>query len=381
MSLEKKQKVYILSIETSCDETALSFVTASGGLEKPKFEVHGDVVASQIKLHQPYGGVVPGLAKRAHLENLPLLFKEIVDKIVVDSRLRGNDKEKGGNDNAGEADFMNRVDFITVTVGPGLEPALWTGIEFAKELAAKYGKPLVPTNHLEGHLYSFLVSKDVDSRLRGNDNAGIFPAIALIISGGHTILLRMDDLTHFKKLGETVDDAVGEAFDKVARLIGLPYPGGPEIERLAKDGNPMAIDFPRPMIGHKNYNFSFSGLKTSVLYYIRDLTKAGKSIPKADIAASFQKAAADVLIKKTLRAVEEFGAKSIMISGGVSANRTLRALFTEAIEKKFTLKKDRPLLIVSEFSTDNALMIAVSGYIDYLRGKKYKIEANGDLNL
>src|SRR3989339_777851 len=266
MSLEKKQKVYILSIETSCDETALSFVTASGGLEKPKFEVHGDVVASPLKLHQPYGGVVPGLAKRAHLENLPLLFKEIVDKIVVDSRLRGNDKEKGGNDNAGEADFMNRVDFITVTVGPGLEPALWTGIEFAKELAVKYGKPLVPTNHLEGHLYSFLVSKDVDSRLRGNDNAGIFPAIALIISGGHTILLRMDDLTHFKKLGETVDDA-----------------------------------------------------------------------------------AADVLIKKTLRAVEEFGAKSIMISGGVSANRTLRALFTEAIEKKFTLKKDRPLLIVSEF--------------------------------
>jgi len=161
----------------------------------------------------------------------------------------------------------------------------------------------------------------------------------LIVSGGHTILVRVDSLSEYKKLGETVDDAVGEAFDKVARLIGFLYPGGPEIERLAKDGNPMAIDFPRPMIGHKNYNFSFSGLKTSVLYYIRDLTKAGKSIPKADIAASFQKAAADVLIKKTLRAAEEFGAKSIMISGGVSANRTIRTLFAEAIEKKFKLKK------------------------------------------
>jgi len=384
--IQKKQIVNILSIETSCDETALSFVTASGGLENPKFEVYGDVVASQIKLHQPYGGVVPGLAKRAHLENLPVLFAEIVQKRGVTPAeagvQEGIDSDLRRNDNTREVEFMDRIDFITVTVGPGLEPALWTGIEFAKELAAKYDKPLVPTNHLEGHLYSFLLSQKVgDTRYEIRDVGKMFPAIALIVSGGHTILVRVDSLSEYKKLGETVDDAVGEAFDKVARLIGLPYPGGPEIERLAKDGNPMAIDFPRPMIGHKNYNFSFSGLKTSVLYYIRDLTKAGKSIPKADIAASFQKAAADVLIKKTLRAVEEFGAKSIMISGGVSANRTLRALFTEAIEKKFTLKKDRPLLIVSEFSTDNALMIAVSGYIDYLRGKKYKIEANGDLNL
>jgi len=383
---EKQKKVNILSIETSCDETALSFVTASGGLEKPKFEVYGDVVASQIKLHQPYGGVVPALAKRAHLDNLPLLFAEIVQKKGVtpaDAGVQeGIDSGLRRNDNTREAEFMDRVDFITVTVGPGLEPALWTGIEFAKELAAKYDKPLVPTNHLEGHLYSFLLSQkvgDMRYEIRGVDK--MFPAIALIVSGGHTILVRVDSLSEYKKLGETVDDAVGEAFDKVARLIGLPYPGGPEIERLAKEGNAMAIDFPRPMIGHKNYNFSFSGLKTSVLYYIRDLTKAGKSIPKADIAASFQKAAADVLIKKTLRAVEEFGAKSIMISGGVSANRTLRALFTEAIEKKFTLKKDRPLLIVSEFSTDNALMIAASGYIDYLRKKKYKMEANGNLNL
>lgn len=270
---------------------------------------------------------------------------------------------------------MDQVDLVTVTVGPGLEPALWTGIEFAKELAQKYNKPLVPTNHLEGHLYSVLVSKEKP------DIKKIFPAVALIVSGGHTILLRMDSLTEYKKLGETVDDAVGEAFDKVARMIDLPYPGGPEIERLAKEGNSMAIDLPRPMIGHKNYNFSFSGLKTAVLYYKRDLEKAGKDIPRADIAASFQKAASDVLIKKTLRAAEEFGAKSVMISGGVSANRTLRAAFAEAIEKKFPNKKDRPELIVSEFSTDNALMIAASGYIDHLRGKKYTMEANGNLNL
>ena len=353
MRLEKKEQVNILSIETSCDETALSFVTASGGLEHPKFEVHGDVVASQIKLHQPYGGVVPALAKRAHLENLPVLYKQLVD---------------GGME-------PEMLDFITVTVGPGLEPALWTGIEFAKELAEKYNKPLIGTNHLEGHLYSILVSKEKP------DIKKIFPAIALIVSGGHTLLLKMDDLTHMKKIGETVDDAVGEAFDKVARMLDLPYPGGPEIERLAKEGNAMAIDFPRPMIGHKNYNFSFSGLKTAVLYHKRDLEKVGKDIPRADIAASFQKAASDVLIKKTLRAVEEFGAKSVMISGGVSANRTLRQSFADAIEKKFPNKKDRPSLIVSEFSTDNALMIAASGYIDYSRGKKYKMEANGNLNL
>jgi N6-L-threonylcarbamoyladenine synthase len=357
----KKEKVNILSIETSCDETALSFVTASGGLANPQFVVHTDVVASQIKLHQPFGGVVPALAKRAHLENLPLLYKQ-----VVDAGMRPEE-----------------LDFITVTVGPGLEPALWTGIEFAKDLAKQYNKPLIGTNHLEGHLYSFLVSEKfkMDSRLRGNDNTTLFPAIALIVSGGHTLLLKLDDLTHMKKIGETVDDAVGEAFDKVARMIDLPYPGGPEIERLAKEGDPHAVEFPRPMIGHKNYNFSFSGLKTSVLYHLRDLVKAGKEISKADIAASFQKAASDVLIKKTLRAAEEFGAKSIMISGGVSANRTLRESFATAIDKKFIVKKDRPLLIVSEFSTDNSLMIAASGYMDYLRGKKYKIEANGNLNL
>lgn len=377
MLTEKKQTVNILAIETSCDETALSFVTASGGLENPKFEVHGDVVASQIKLHQPYGGVVPALAKRAHLENLPVLYKRIVD---------------GGMD-------PEQLDFITVTVGPGLEPALWTGIEFAKGLAEKYSKPLVGTNHLEGHLYSFLASKGMDpclsvfteshdKAMRGNDKKAkgsdinvLFPAVALVVSGGHTLLLKMDDLTHFKKIGETVDDAVGEAFDKVARLIGLPYPGGPEIERLAKEGNATAIDFPRPMVGHKNYNFSFSGLKTSVLYHIRDLTKAGKEVPTADIAASFQKAVSDVLIKKTLRAAEEFSAKSVMISGGVSANRTLCTAFFDAIEKKFPNKKDRPAFIASEFSTDNALMIAVSGYIDYLRNKRYKMEANGNLNL
>ena len=352
MPNKKNEQVNILAIETSCDETALSFVTASGGLDNPTFVVHGDVVASQIKLHQPFGGVVPALAKRAHLDNLPILYKQLVDG--------GMDPEK--------------LDLITVTVGPGLEPALWTGIEFAKELAEQYGKPLLGTNHLEGHLYSILVSRQKP------DIKKIFPAVALIVSGGHTVLLRMDDLTSYKKIGETVDDAAGEAFDKVARMLDLPYPGGPEIERLAKEGNPMAVDFPRPMIGHKNYNFSFSGLKTSVLYHLRDLTNAGKAIPKADIAASFQKAASDVLIKKTLRAAEEFGAKSIMISGGVSANRTLRQAFAAAIDKTFPAK-DRPQLIVSEFATDNALMIAASGYVDHLKKKKYKITANGNLNL
>lgn len=376
MPQEKKQKVHILAIETSCDETALSFVTASGGLLSPKFIVHSDVVASQIKLHQPYGGVVPALAKRAHIERLPLLLKEIIEES------RGMDPRLHGNDNTAESEFMEQLDFITVTVGPGLEPALWTGIEFAKDLAKQYNKPLIGTNHLEGHLYSFLLSKKTStSNYEFKITNKVLPAIALIVSGGHTILVRVDSMSEYKKLGETVDDAVGEAFDKVARMLELPYPGGPEIERLAKEGNPHAVDFPRPMIGHKNYNFSFSGLKTSVLYHLRDLAKAGIEVNKADIAASFQKAASDVLIKKTLRAAEEFGAKSIMISGGVSANRTLRAEFVAAIEKKHHFKKDRPAFIVSEFTTDNALMIAVSGYVDYLRNKKFKMEANGNLNL
>ena len=353
----------ILAIETSCDESAISLMEtkSQGGagfskrkknLKIPQFKILENLVASQIKVHQPFGGVVPNLAKREHLKNLPILLEKIKENKI------------------------KNIDLIAVTVGPGLEPALWTGVNFAQQLAKKIKKPLLGVSHLDGHLYSFLLSAK-NRRLRNED---LFPAIGLIASGGHTILIKVDSLVKYKKLGETVDDAVGEAFDKVARILGLSYPGGPEIEKLAKKGNPNSILFPRPMLKQKNYNFSYSGLKTSVLYYLRDHQNEQKS----DIAASFQKAAFDVLIKKTLRAAEEFKAKSIMISGGVAANKTLAQEFKKAINEKFkahNLRTKKPQLLITKFPTDNAAMIAIAAYINHIRKKKYKLEANGNLDI
>ena len=331
----------ILSIETSCDETGIALLEASGTIRAPRIRVIENLVTTQIPIHRPFGGVVPNLAKREHLKNLPLLFGQLLKKYP---RLK--------------------FDLITVTVGPGLEPALWTGITFAQSLAKEYRVPLVGANHLEGHLYSFLLSKKkkVD-----------FPAVALIVSGGHTILLKLDSFSKWKRLGETRDDAAGEAFDKVARLLGLQYPGGPEVERLAREGNPHAIAFPRPMLADKNYDFSFSGLKTSVLYYMRD----HKKISKADVAASFQEAALDVLVKKTIRAAREFGAGAILLSGGVAANKALRArLAREA-------KKIGCAFFVPDFkyNLDNGAMIGIAGYMAYLRKKRYKIEARGAMEI
>lgn len=334
----------ILAIETSCDETALALLEASGGLRAPKFKILKNLVSSQIEVHRPWGGVVPNLAKREHIKNLPLVFGELVE------------------------DKKIKPDIFAVTVGPGLEPALWAGIEFAKELKKNvFPKvPLLGANHLEGHLYSVLL----DNKL---SLSKIFPAIALIVSGGHTILLRVDSLVKWKKLGETRDDAVGEAFDKVAKMLDLPYPGGPEIQKLAAQGNSDAMKFPRPMIYDKNYDFSFSGLKTSVLYYLRDNPKA----KKADVAASFQKAAVDVLVAKAVRAAKEFKTKSIILSGGVAANMFLRKTLENAareIGRNF-------LVPPMDFNTDNAVMIAVAAYIQSLRKKKYAIRAQGNLNL
>lgn len=343
----------ILAIETSCDETALALIEAGGGLKQPRFKVLKNLIASQIKIHAPFGGVVPNLAKREHLKNLPILFKKLFPK-------------------PGTAKF----DLVTVTVGPGLEPALWTGINFAKEIAKKYKKLLVGANHLEGHLYSFLLpgqKKTANPKLEIRNSKLVFPAISLLVSGGHTILLLIKNLKSWKKLGETRDDAAGEAFDKVARLLKLPYPGGPEIQKLALRGNPNAMDFPRPMINDKNYDFSFSGLKTSVLYYLRDNPK----VKKTDIAASFQQAAVDVLVKKTMRATKEFNAKSIMLSGGVASNKLLRKKL-EVISRQLSVNF---LVSHMKFNTDNAVMIAAAGYFTYLRKKKYKLSAQGNLNI
>jgi len=376
-------KIKILGIETSCDETALTLVEAAGGLRSPRFKVLKNLVASQIKIHRPFGGVVPNLAKREHLKNLPILFKKLFKPSA-----------KGGSASGGKTSFPIPIDLICVTVGPGLEPALWTGINFAKSLyksltdadktsrdhslsPRKSAPLLVGANHLEGHLYSFLLSKSQNLKK-------IFPAIALIASGGHTILLLMKSLTKWKKLGETRDDAAGEAFDKVARMLQLPYPGGPEIEKLACRGNPQAINFPRPMIHDKSYDFSFSGLKTSVLYFLRDHPNSNK----VDIAASFQKAIIDVLVYKTIRAAKEFSAKgesasgggavkSIMLSGGVAANKLLRR--TLRLEAR---KMDLNFFVPDfKYNLDNAVMIAVAGYMARLRKKEYRLGAQGNLSI
>ena len=392
----------ILAIETSCDETAMAVVECSGGhayrlpvgrqgrqgLKNPRFKVLKNVVSSQIETHRPYGGVVPLLAKREHIGNLPVVFQQIQGKSK-------NEKVE-----------MSEIDMIAVTVGPGLEPALLTGIEFAKDLSKKLKKKLVGANHLEGHLYSFLLTQKTEMPnnkkhpvKRGKNGksqmTNAFPAVGLIVSGGHTILLLMDRLESWKKIGETRDDAVGEAFDKVARMLGLPYPGGPEIEKIAKNGNSHAIEFPRPMIHHKNFDFSFAGLKTAVYYELMDAERRGlhadqrgnsqrksassprESAFRSDVAASFQEAAAEVLVKKTMRAVETFGAKSVILAGGVAANTKLRNTLRDECKK---LKKQ---FFVSDlkYSGDNAAMIAAATYINLLRKKTYRVQMQANLNL
>lgn len=331
----------ILAIETSCDETAIALTEAEGGLNSPRFKILKSAVASQIKIHRPFGGVVPSLAKREHQKNLPLIFKKVISEKDISS-----------------------LDLIAVTVGPGLEPALWQGISFAKEISKAYGKPLLGVNHLEGHIYSNWI----------NPSVGLpkFPAISLIVSGGHTILSFMKDIKTWKILGSTRDDAVGEAFDKVARMLKLPYPGGPEIERAAKKGKNI-IDFPSPMLHSSDFDFSFSGLKTAVLYYLRD----NKKINKNDICASFQSAAFEVLIKKTLRAAKTYKAKSVLLSGGVASSLALRAFFKKEV-KKNDLNFFAPGL---KLNTDNAAMISAAAYINFLRKKKKLLKADGNMEI
>ncbi len=352
----------ILAIETSCDETGISLLEAKGGLKNPQFKLLRSVISSQIKIHRPFGGVVPNLAKREHIKNLPILLKKFLNF---------------------KSDILSSVDIIAVTVGPGLEPALWTGINFAENLSKEFKKPILGVNHLEGHLYSFLLAqKTANSKLNPALKTPVgtkFPAIALLVSGGHTMLLELENLTHYKKLGETLDDAAGEAFDKVARMLCLPYPGGPEIEKISLKGNKNAINFPRPMMNGKSYNFSFSGLKTSVLYYIRD--NAPKNIGqklKADIAASFQEASIDVLTSKAIKAAKEYDAKSIFLSGGVASNKALRKSLKEKA-KKIGVDFFVPDF---KFNTDNASMIGAAAYINILnKKKKHKIVAKGNLSL
>ncbi|MFA5946425.1 MAG: tRNA (adenosine(37)-N6)-threonylcarbamoyltransferase complex transferase subunit TsaD [Patescibacteria group bacterium] len=320
----------ILGIETSCDETAVSVLEGEG----EKLTVVSSYVRTQIDIHEVYGGVVPEVAAREHLQMLfPMLHKAV--------SLTGEG-----------------IDAIAVTTGPGLAPALRVGTEAAKALAYAWGKPLVPVCHLEGHIYAAWLARSGES-VASHARTPSFPALCLIVSGGHTELVLMKGHGDFERLGETLDDAAGEAFDKVAKMLGLGYPGGPKVAQLAMDGDAKAFDFPRAMLDSKNLNMSFSGLKTSVLYTLREKeSEIDNHAFRANIAASFQEAIVDVLAKKTLAAIKKHKPVSLILAGGVAANIALRERLLKLAEETGVVLFLPPF----EYSLDNAAMIAAAGY-------------------
>ncbi|MDP3980144.1 MAG: tRNA (adenosine(37)-N6)-threonylcarbamoyltransferase complex transferase subunit TsaD [Chlamydiota bacterium] len=312
----------VLGIETSCDETAASVVENQN-------TILSSIISSQIQMHQPFGGVVPELASRRHVE----VIDAIVHQAISEAGVTKED-----------------IDLLAVTEGPGLIGSLLVGVTFAKAMAFAWGKRLVGVDHLEAHLFA---SKMENPRIT-------FPYLSLIVSGGHTLLVLVKEVGDYDVLGSTIDDAAGEAFDKVARILGLGYPGGPVIDRMSKQGDPRAIVFPRPLIHQNNFNFSFSGLKTAVLYCLRGYGAKSKEISewekekKADLVASFQEAVVDVLIHKALRAAEKHDLKQIAVGGGVGANSRLREKFCDIAASR-GLEVFFPSL---KMCTDNAAMIA-----------------------
>lgn len=333
MEAKQTKSIHILGIETSCDETAAS-VVADGQ------RILSSVVASQASLHERYGGVVPEIASRAHLEKILPVIEQAMEQAQVTA-----------------AD----IDAVAVANQPGLAIALIVGVTAAKSLAFGWQKPLIAVNHLHAHLQSAMIAQPQIQ----------LPAVALIVSGGHTSLYEAQSALELTLLGSTIDDAAGEAFDKVATLLGLPYPGGPSIEKTARQGNPKAIDFPRSLMGKDSLDFSFSGLKTAVLYYCQGQDMKGHSqihqmSPQqiADIAASFQAAVIDVLLTKTRRAVERIGAKTVLAGGGVAANGALR----EAMEQMCQKNKLQLLVAPKSLCTDNAAMVASLAYYKYQAG-------------
>ena len=355
----------VLGIESSCDETAMAVIEVAPQSEIENENVNvrvlSNVVSSQVKLHAPYGGVVPNLAAREHVKNIDHVFELALNPVRSSlAEVRRTRAEGTSETSNGIKEAMDQIDLIAVTHGPGLGPALIIGISFAKTLAWLHKKPLIGVNHMEGHIYS--------NWLNPNENLKpIFPALNLIVSGGHTELVLMPDHNQYQLVGETKDDAVGEAFDKVARLLDLGYPGGPIISKLAEEGNSSRFPLPSPMAHSKDFNFSYSGLKTAVLYLTRDLGKENiDEQTKKDIAASFQKAAVSVLIEKTIAAAKQYDAKSVLLSGGVSANKLLRTELQKAAEKNSLLYFQPEM----KYTTDNAVMIAMAGYFNFTKNKK-----------
>jgi len=329
------QNLKILGIDTSCDDTCIALLE----IKNSKLEILSNIVSSQVKLHAKYGGVYPSLAIREHKKNLPLVFKKVLQQT------------------------QNKpFDLIGVTVGPGLEPCLWQGINFAKDLAKKFKKPLISVNHIEAHILANFIDRGLTSIS--------FPAICLVVSGGHTGLILMNEIGKYQLIGETRDDAAGECFDKVARILGLDYPGGPAIaaKAIQIEGSRTPIILPRPMINQRNYDFSFSGLKTAVLYKVK-----GRKVNIPEVCREIQQAIIDVLIKKTIKAAKDYRVKSIILGGGVVANIELRKQIKEKIKKDFQL-----YIPDSKFCTDNGVMIAITAY--FHRAKKTK-EIKADANL
>jgi len=374
----------ILAIETSCDETAFSLVEATGDITSPSFSVLNTSLFSQIDIHKEYGGVFPAVAKREHAKNAVPLLKEVLSKEEKSgsTELTSEKEELIKEILEREIDLFENlqtflkenskpdIDMIAVTYGPGLEPALWVGINFARALSVAWDIPVIPTNHMEGHLTSVLLEEKVAE----------LPAIALLISGGHTELVHIKDWGNYEVVGKTKDDAIGEAYDKVARMIGFPYPGGPKIAELAKEARDEnltddAISFPRPMLHTKDLDFSFSGLKTSILYTVQKITDLD-DLKKKNIAREFEQAVVDILIKKTTTALEQTASNTLIVGGGVIANKYIR-------ENLATLAQN-VYFPTQSLSTDNATMIAIAGYIkqfEYEATVNPEIKANGNASV
>ncbi|WP_342387655.1 tRNA (adenosine(37)-N6)-threonylcarbamoyltransferase complex transferase subunit TsaD [Salinicoccus bachuensis] len=327
------EEVIIMSIETSCDETACSIVRNGD-------EILSNIVVSQIESHKRFGGVVPEVASRHHVETITVVIEEALEEAGL---------------------LPADLSAVAVTEGPGLIGALLVGINAAKAFSFAHDLPLIPVHHIAGHIYANQLEEKLE-----------FPLISLIVSGGHTELIYMKDHMSFEVIGETRDDAVGEAYDKVARVIGLPYPGGPHIDRLSREGEDT-FNFPRPYLEPGSYDFSFSGLKSSVINTLHNHRQKGLAVDKADVARSFQESVVDVLTKKTMLAVENYGVDNLIIAGGVAANSGLRARFETLCEEQ-DIKLSIPQL---KYCTDNAAMIGAAAYHLYIRNAFGSLDLNG----
>ncbi len=411
---QKNTKITILAIETSCDETSLAVLDVVENKTTTNFKVRAHETASQAQFHAQYGGVFPAMAKREHTRAMMPLFLHTLKKAKI---ARANSKSQILNSKK-ISEILNRepdlleqflkeipkiqkppITHIAVTVGPGLEPTLWVGINFAKALSLAWDIPIIPVNHMHGHILSVLVPPKKKSFKLKAKNLNL-TAVSLLVSGGHTELVLVKGIGKYKKIGQTRDDAAGEAFDKVARMLALPYPGGPEISRIAeisrndpylkKSRVPQEEFLPRPMLRSPDFDFSFSGLKTAVLYLIRDLTSQTEAatgtaqlsdITKEMIAREFEDAVVEVLTTKSLRALKKYKAKTLIVGGGVAANKQLRKKLTQMCKKE----KIAVHFPTGELSTDNALMIALAGYFNIknavTKQNSPKLVASGNLQI